>query len=298
MNAKAGEKRKDGVSDTSGTIKKKKATIGNINGAPAPLEFLTKISSPETLESGLPATKERKYLAAQQSASADDGAGGDVSSLSADIESDIRREVEMIKTPTTQSPFAAVKLDVQCGGWYYGYFPMILLRGLVLFFKLRKPLDPIRFVQETCRNALAHPREKRSRFVKRLTPMTLMGRATEKGLEQIAKEVLAPHFHQQDGAAKKFAVRPTIRNHGTLKRDAVINIVAASVGPGHHVDLKNYDLIILVEIYKNICGMSVVGNDYEELKRYNLAEIYDPTKKPTLTETTDQAEEAKPVSER
>ena len=28
---------------------------------------------------------------------------------------------------------------------------------------------------------------------------------------------------------------------------------------------------------QNMCGMSVVGSDYEELKRYNLAEIYDPT---------------------
>jgi tRNA acetyltransferase TAN1 len=27
-------------------------------------------------------------------------------------------------------------------------------------------------------------------------------------------------------------------------------------------------------VKQNICGMSVVGNDYEKLKRYNLAEIY------------------------
>lgn len=26
--------------------------------------------------------------------------------------------------------------------------------------------------------------------------------------------------------------------------------------------------------------MSVVGNDYDKLKRYNLAEIYDPTPRP------------------
>jgi hypothetical protein len=30
----------------------------------------------------------------------------------------------------------------------------------------------------------------------------------------------------------------------------VINTVAAAVGPGHKVDLKNYDLLIIVEIYK------------------------------------------------
>ena len=30
---------------------------------------------------------------------------------------------------------------------------------------------------------------------------------------------------------------------------------------------------------KNVLGMSVVGRDYDKLKQYNLAEIYDPTPK-------------------
>ena len=30
---------------------------------------------------------------------------------------------------------------------------------------------------------------------------------------------------------------------------------------------------------QNVLGMSVVGSDYDELKQYNLAEIYDPTPK-------------------
>jgi tRNA acetyltransferase TAN1 len=86
--------------------------------------------------------------------------------------------------------------------------------------------------------------------------------------------------------------------------------VAAIVGPDHTVDLKSYDLLILVEIYKvrprsasigtcgisfvsrmtrantidlhvqNICGVSVVGSDFDKLKKYNLAEIFEPTPKP------------------
>ena len=100
--------------------------------------------------------------------------------------------------------------------------------------------------------------------------------------------------------APQFAIRPTIRNHRDLKRDDVIKTVAAAVGPGHKVDLKGYDLLILVEIYKvqkpyqgnaqqarfvtsailtaadrlqNIVGMSVVGPDYDKLKRYNIEEL-------------------------
>lgn len=62
-----------------------------------------------------------------------------------------------------------------------------------------------------------------------------------------------------------------------MKRDDVIKQVAQAVGPSHSVDLKHYDCLILIDIYRNVLGMSVVGSDYEGLKRFNLAEIYDPT---------------------
>jgi tRNA acetyltransferase TAN1 len=35
-----------------------------------------------------------------------------------------------------------------------------------------------------------------------------------------------------------------------MKRDDVIKQVATAVGDKHRVDLKNYDLLILVEIYQ------------------------------------------------
>ena len=52
------------------------------------------------------------------------------------------------------------------------------------------------------------------------------------------------------------------------------------VGPSHSVDLKNYDALILVDVYRNVLGMSVVGRDFDKLKRFNLAEIWDPTPSP------------------
>lgn len=113
----------------------------------------------------------------------------------------------------------------------------------------------------------------------------------------------------------QFAIRPTLRNHNTLTRDGIIKQIAAAVGTGHKVDLTGYDLLVLVEVYKvghpphlflyveaprtrfvspfciadlgpvdmqNVCGMSVVSCDYDKLKRYNLAEIYEPTPKPQI----------------
>ena len=47
---------------------------------------------------------------------------------------------------------------------------------------------------------------KRTRFVKRLSPMTLMGRASEEGLEKVASEVLPLYFHQEPFQPRKVSI--------------------------------------------------------------------------------------------
>lgn len=78
-----------------------------------------------------------------------------------------------------------------------------------------------------------------------------------------------------------------------MKREEIIKRVADLVGEPHTVDLKEYDQMIVVDVYRvgvesylfvfaahsrqNILGMSIVGSDFEKLKRFNVAEIYEPT---------------------
>jgi tRNA acetyltransferase TAN1 len=33
-----------------------------------------------------------------------------------------------------------------------------------------------------------------------------------------------------------------------------------------------------------VCGVSVVGDDFDKLKKYNLAEIFEPTRRPAPAE--------------
>ncbi|KAI9845050.1 MAG: hypothetical protein M1838_001907, partial [Thelocarpon superellum] len=139
------------------------------------------------------------------------------------------------------------------------------------------PIVPVDFVRRIVLDAAERRSQVQTRHVKRLTPMTLMGKAFERELELLARTILGPHFHEAGLAPKKFAIRPTIRKHNVLTRDVVIQKVAEVVGPGHSVDLTHYDVLILVEVYKNICGISVVGGDFDVLKRYNLAELSHPT---------------------
>ena len=96
-----------------------------------------------------------------------------------DIESSIRKEVASMKK--SQHPahlFSPVHVDLHC----------------VLFFKTRSPIDPVNFVHKICEEAVSIRGVKKSRYVNRLTPMTLMGKATEKGLEEVGKKVLGEHF--------------------------------------------------------------------------------------------------------
>jgi len=183
-----------------------------------------------------------------------------------DLDAEIEKELSSLRKPTSQPLFTSIRLDTQC----------------LIFFKVSPPVEPVSFVHQICSDAASSASRKQSRSVKRLTPMTLMGKATEAGLGEVARQVLAPHFHDPSTAntTKKFAIRANIRNHAILSRDSVIKQVADVVGPNHSVDLKSYDLLILVEIYKNICGISVVGSDFDKLKKFNLDEIFEPTPRP------------------
>ncbi|KAK3703543.1 hypothetical protein LTR37_014390 [Vermiconidia calcicola] len=177
------------------------------------------------------------------------------------IESEIQSEIADMRQPGSRQLFTPLRVDVQC----------------VVFFKTVAPVEPVSFIKTVCEDAMSAARRKRTRWAKRLSPMTLMGRASEEGLEKVATEVLAPHFHRTPFQRRKFAIRPTLRNHNILSRDSIIRQIATIVGPGHEVSLKDYDLLIIVEVYQNVCGVSVLDDSFERLKRYNLAEIFDPT---------------------
>jgi tRNA acetyltransferase TAN1 len=79
-----------------------------------------------------------------------------------------------------------------------------------------------------------------------------------------------------------------------LNRSQVIDKVAKMISTRHKVELKNPDKVIIIEIFQvrrrsepypflyhlltlcsqTFCGMSVVGHDWEAMKRYNIHELY------------------------
>ncbi|KAI0467278.1 hypothetical protein F4859DRAFT_273214 [Xylaria cf. heliscus] len=194
-----------------------------------------------------------------------------------DIEATIEKELAAMKNPASKpkdGPFDLLRMNVDC----------------VLFVRTRAPVDPLVLVREICKDAaVAKDRSMwRSRFINKLTPITLTGKATEKGLEDVAGQVLAEHFQLAESATEtsdsedracSYAIRPTLRAHTTLKRTEVIDKVAKMISKRHNVDLKNPDKVIIIEVFQTFLGMSVVGKDWEAMKRYNLHELYSAASK-------------------
>lgn len=70
------------------------------------------------------------------------------------------------------------------------------------FVRLDKSIDPVSLVHRLCTEAHAHPETKKSRYIKRLTPVTEVKKTLSVDLEEFAKEILKPHFHS-GGPPKK-----------------------------------------------------------------------------------------------
>lgn len=113
-----------------------------------------------------------------------DGPGSDEDE-DGDIEASIQKELDGMKKkpsgkPKDDSVFEAVRVGVDC----------------LIFVRTKQPVAPLELVEAICNDAkrCSDISQRRSRFINRLTPITLVGKATENGVEEIAKKVLAEHF--------------------------------------------------------------------------------------------------------
>ncbi len=109
-----------------------------------------------------------------------------------DIEAAIRKEVAAL----TAKPAAAA-----AGGDGDGdgnrMTPVKMNVDCLLFVRTRPPVEPVAFVRRVCEDArrcAEIPGLMRCRYVNRLTPVAVMGRATEQGLVEVAREALGKYF--------------------------------------------------------------------------------------------------------
>lgn len=101
-----------------------------------------------------------------------------------DIEAAIKKEVEALNANRKGTDgghnMTPLKMNVDC----------------LMFVKTKPPIDPVAFVRRIVEDAKSAKEtgQMKCRYVNRLTPVSVTGKATEQGLEGVAREALAPFF--------------------------------------------------------------------------------------------------------
>ncbi|KAI0267728.1 hypothetical protein BC834DRAFT_869679 [Gloeopeniophorella convolvens] len=181
----------------------------------------------------------------------DGGAAGEEE----DVEKQIARELASIKRPRKEQRFANCQTNTPC----------------VVVIACRPPVDPVQLVLAHIAN-VERTGVTRTRYTHRLTPVANTCVANAPEIRALAQRVLRPFLDQHPDAAFKWKIELRVRNHNTVPRQAIIDAVVACVPDAWTVSLEDAEVFVLVEVFKSICGISVV-KDYCAHQKFNVMEI-------------------------
>ncbi|KAF8910554.1 hypothetical protein CPB84DRAFT_1763965 [Gymnopilus junonius] len=187
--------------------------------------------------------------------SSDEASGDAVLSL----EDQIAKEVSAMKRPRVENAahqrFANCQTNTPC----------------VVFISCKSPVDPVelvvKYIKSVQETGVTH-----TRYVHRLVPVSGTCIANLPEIQALCKKVLKDFFDKHSNVTYKYKIELRVRNHTTIPRPTLIQNIAQCVPEGHTVDLENPQIFVLVEVFKSICGVSVV-EDYYQLHKFNVAEI-------------------------
>ncbi|OWY93016.1 hypothetical protein PHMEG_00037736 [Phytophthora megakarya] len=123
-----------------------------------------------------------------------------------------------------------------------------------------------------------------SRFIQRMIPLEKVGYSSVEAIKELAAPMVKEHleaFKEEQKAADKdgdfeFAVEFNRRNCTNLDRMSVINSIVELVGEDKtKVNLTTPRSVLMVEVFRNTCGFSVL-TEFHRFKKYNVRSIIDP----------------------
>ncbi|KAL4072711.1 hypothetical protein V8B97DRAFT_1958058 [Scleroderma yunnanense] len=172
------------------------------------------------------------------------------------LEDKIARELAAIKRPRTESRFANCNTNTPC----------------VLFISCKPPVDPVRLVVTHIEN-VQKTGVTRTKYTHRLTPVSGTCVANLPEIQSMCRRVFAPFFAENGGddppQTHKYKIELRIRNHSTLTRMEIIQEVAQCMPESYTVDLDNPDVFVLIEVFKSVCGASIL-RDYYRYQKFNV----------------------------
>ncbi|KAJ6457100.1 hypothetical protein C8R47DRAFT_1029184 [Mycena vitilis] len=171
------------------------------------------------------------------------------------IEAQIANEVSAMKRPRKEQRFTNCQTNTPC----------------LVFISCKPPIDPVKLVMKHVQNVqatgLTH-----TRYSLRFSPVVASCVTNLPEIQGLCRTVLEPFFGEGVEQNLKYKIELRIRNHTTLSRLALIEAIAKCVPERHTVDLDNPELFIIVDVFKSVCGVSVV-RDYYRLQKFNVVEI-------------------------
>ncbi|KAG0412648.1 hypothetical protein HPB47_010240 [Ixodes persulcatus] len=135
----------------------------------------------------------------------------------------------------------------------------------------------------------------RSRFLLRLLPVQLTCKANTEAIQKAVKTVLST-YEDND---RTFLVAKKVRHNNDLSRASLLTDVVEAVRaakPKWIGELRQPELVIMLDVQKTICFVSVLPN-YLEFKKYNLLEVTKPTQPADVTSSADANVAAENASE-
>lgn len=114
----------------------------------------------------------------------------------------------------------------------------------------------------------------KSRFALRVIPIQTICRANLTDINNSAEDLFEPFFRTTYGTMLTYGISFKARMTSKVSRDEVIDSLCQIIGemnPLNKVNYSNPDLIVLVEVLRGFCCLSVV-KDFNKFRKYNLQE--------------------------
>ncbi|KIP11220.1 hypothetical protein PHLGIDRAFT_18101 [Phlebiopsis gigantea 11061_1 CR5-6] len=170
-----------------------------------------------------------------------------------DIEKQIAKEMSGMKRPRKETRFTSCQTNTSC----------------FVALSCKAPVDPVQLVVQYV-DTVVSSGVTRTRYTQRLTPVSATCITNIPEITALCTKLLEPFA--SEGKTFTYKIELRLRNHNTLDRAQIIPEVAKCVPETWKVNLESPELFILMEIFKSVCGISVV-REYYRLQKFNVMEI-------------------------
>lgn len=152
------------------------------------------------------------------------------------------------------------------------FIPMYSGVNGVIFIKMtHSDLTPTALA-EAAAERIQHPQpgDVHLRHTIRIVPLEKTCQVSVDDIVSTLKPIIEREIKQDGGIKYRFEYKS--RNNSSVSRTNVFPALMPVIPSGNSVDLKNSDVVIIIEIFKTTCGVSITSK-YDKLGKFNLRAI-------------------------